>query len=161
MSLQVGKSVPQVTLKVIRDDRIQDVSYDEIFKGKTVALFAVPGAFTPTCNNIHLPSFLNVAQDLKSKGVDAIYCVAVNDPFVLEAWKKNAGIDDEITMLSDGNCDFTRQAGMDFDARGVGLGWRSKRYSLLAKDGVVMLLNVEDSPGECQVSNGKSLLDQV
>jgi len=161
MSLQFGQSVPQVTLKIIRDGKIQDISYDEIFKGKTVALFAVPGAFTPTCNNVHLPSFLNVARDLKAKGVDAIYCVAVNDPFVLEAWKKHAGIDDEITMLSDGNCDFTRQAGMEFDGRGIGLGWRSKRYSLLAKDGVVTLLNVEESPGECRISDGQSLLESI
>lgn len=161
MTLQVGLRVPQVTLKIMKEGSIQDISYDEIFKNKTVALFAVPGAFTPTCNNVHFPSFAAVAKELTQKGVDHIYCLAVNDPFVLEAWKKSAGINDEITMLSDGNCDFTRQAGMDFDARGAGLGWRSKRYSLLAKDGIVTILNVEDSPGECKISDGGTLLAEV
>ncbi|MEB3701926.1 Putative peroxiredoxin [Candidatus Bealeia paramacronuclearis] len=161
MMIEIGKEVPVVGLKIMTSEGIKDASFEGIFKGKKVALFAVPGAFTPTCSNIHLPSFSQEAQALKSKGVDAVYCVAVNDPFVLEAWKKSANIHDEIQMLSDGNCDFTRASGMELDGRGAGLGWRSNRYSLLAEDGIVKVLNIETAPGECKVSDGKTLLSQL
>ena len=161
MALQVGKELPSINLKMLTLKGIQDISAEEIFKGKKVALFAVPGAFTPTCSNIHLPSFSEHIQALKAAGVDEIYCLAVNDPFVLEAWKKATSIHDDIQMLSDGNCDFTRQVGMELDGRGAGLGWRSKRYSLVADDGVVTILNIEPSPSECHISDGKSLLNQL
>jgi peroxiredoxin len=131
---------------------------DEIFAGKTVALFAVPGAFTPTCTAKHLPSYIDNVGALKAKGVDTIACVAVNDAFVLSAWAKGQEADGKIVMLADGLGTFTKALGLEFDGSGAGLGIRSKRYSMLVKDGVVKVLNVEASPGVMEVSGADKLL---
>jgi peroxiredoxin len=134
---------------------------DEIFKGKKVALFAVPGAFTPTCNNKHIPSFLNNAAAIKAKGVQSIAVTGVNDVFVMEAWKKSTGADGNIEFLADGNGEFAKAIDMAFDGSGNGLGMRSKRYSMLVDDGVVKSLNIEDAPGKCDISGGDALLQQL
>ena len=132
-----------------------------MFKGRTVALFAVPGAFTPTCSARHLPGFRDKAAELKGKGVDAIACVSVNDAFVMGAWARNEGVStDDILMLADGNGDFTRKLGLSMDASGFGMGERSQRYSALVRDGVVEQLNIE-AGGEFRVSSADHLLTQL
>jgi peroxiredoxin len=134
---------------------------DDIFKGKKVALFAVPGAFTPTCTNMHMPSFLNNAAAIKAKGVNTIAVTGVNDVFVMEAWKKSTGAEGKVDFLADGNGEFAKAIDMAFDGSGNGLGTRSKRYSMLVEDGVVKKLNVEEAPGKCDVSGGQALLAQL
>jgi peroxiredoxin len=136
------------------------VTTDELFKGKTVALFAVPGAFTPTCSVKHLPGFKDKADALRSRGVDAIVGVAVNDVFVMGAWAKAEGISDELTLISDGNAEFTRAIGLEMDAARFGMGTRSQRYSMLVRDGRVEQLNVEEG-GEFRVSSAEHLLGQL
>ena len=136
------------------------VTTDDLFKGKTVALFAVPGAFTPTCSAKHLPGFKEKAAELKAKGVDTIACVSVNDLFVMKAWGKDQGIGDEVLLLADGNGDFTRAVGLDFDGSKFGMGPRSQRYSLIAKNGVVTQLHVEEA-GQFKVSSAEYLLEQL
>ena len=130
----------------------------EIFGGKKVVLFAVPGAFTPTCHLKHLPGFIDNADAFKKKGVDTVACVAVNDPFVLDAWAKASGGKGKVLFLSDGNGEFTKKIGLDFDGSGIGLGTRSKRYAMLVEDGVVKALNIEDSPGVADASTAEKLL---
>jgi glutaredoxin/glutathione-dependent peroxiredoxin len=137
------------------------VSTREVFGGKKVVLFAVPGAFTPTCHLKHLPGFIESAGDFKQHGVDSVVCIAVNDPFVLAAWAEKSGGKDKVLFLSDGNAEFTKKAGMDFDGSGVGLGTRSKRYAALVEDGVVKALNVEDSPGVAVESTAAKILDRL
>ena len=149
---------------VPRDDRgraHKPKTTDDIFKGKKVALFAVPGAFTPTCNNLHIPSFLNNVDAFKAKGVDTIAVTGVNDVFVMEAWKKSTGAAGKIDFLADGNGEFAKAIDMAFDGSGNGLGTRSKRYSMLVDDGVVKTLNIEDAPGKCDISGGQALLAQI
>src|ERR1700721_1787941 len=136
------------------------VSTDEVFKGKKVVLFAVPGAFTPTCHKNHLPGFVKNADAIKAKGVDTIAVTAVNDGFVMDAWKKASGAD-AIEFLADGNGDFAKAIDMTLDASGNGLGIRSKRYSMLVDDGVVKKLNLEPAPGKVEVSGGDTLLGQL
>src|SRR5690606_17098789 len=133
------------------------ISTDELFKGKKVALFAVPGAFTPTCSKEHLPGFVAEAQALKQKGVDTVACLAVNDVFVMDAWGRQSGADGKVTMLADGNADYVKALGLDLDASGLGLGTRAKRFSMLVEDGVVKKLNVEENPAACSVSSAKQL----
>ena len=128
-----------------------------MFSGKKVALFAVPGAFTPTCHQKHLPSFLAHIDEFKKKGVDSIVCIAVNDPFVLGAWEDITGAKGKVLFLSDGNAEFTKKIGMDFDGSGFGLGTRSKRYSMLVESGVIKAMNVEDSPAACSYYRRRSL----
>ena len=130
---------------------------DDVFAGKRVALFAVPGAFTPTCSAKHLPGFKDKAGDLKAKGVDAIACVSVNDVFVMKAWGKDQGVTNEVMMLADGNGDFTKAVGLEMDGKNYGMGTRSQRYSLVVKDGVVEQVNVEE-PGQFEVSSADYLL---
>ncbi|MDX1542255.1 MAG: peroxiredoxin, partial [Geminicoccaceae bacterium] len=130
-------------------------------KGRKVVLFAVPGAFTPTCSEKHLPSFLDGADEIKAKGVAAIACVAVNDPFVLRAWDAAAGIDGKIDLFSDGNAEFTRAIGLDFDGSGVGLGTRSRRYAMVVDDGVVKTLLIEDAPSQADKSSASSILSAL
>jgi len=161
MTIKVGDKLPNATFRVMTADGPKPKTTDELFKGKKVALFAVPGAFTPTCNNLHMPSFLNNAAAIKAKGVDTIAVTGVNDVFVLEAWKKSTGADGKVEFLSDGNGDFAKAIGMTFDGSAAGLGVRSKRYSMLVDDGVVKTLNVEDAPGQCSVSGGDALLKQL
>ena len=158
MAIGVGDKLPDATFKVRTADGLKDMTTAEIFGGKRVVLFAVPGAFTPTCQAKHLPSYLEHHGALTAKGVDRIACVAVNDAFVLDAWAKAGGVGDKVLMLSDGNALFTKAVGMDFDGSGFGLGTRSKRYSMLVEDRVVKALNVEEAPGVMEVSGADRIL---
>ena len=161
MTIKVGDRLPDAVFSKMTADGPRPVSTQDVFGGKTVALFAVPGAFTPTCSARHLPGFRDKAEELKGKGVDAIACVSVNDAFVMGAWADSQGIGkQDILMLGDGNGDFTRQLGLSMDAKGFGMGERSQRYSMIVKDGVVSQLNVEQ-PGEFRVSSAEHLLAQL
>jgi peroxiredoxin len=148
MSINVGDRLPEATFTISTGEGPKQVSSGELFKGKTVVLFAVPGAFTPTCSEQHLPGFVALADQLRSKGVTAIACTSVNDVFVLDAWAKARNAKDDITMLADGNGDFAKSLGLDIDLSKFGLGLRSKRYAMVLEDGVVKYLAVEDSPPE-------------
>lgn len=159
MTIQIGDPIPEVILTRIRQG-VEKVDTPTLFGAHKVVLFAVPGAFTPTCSAKHLPGFKDHAADLKAKGVDAIACVSVNDVFVMKAWGKDQGIDGEVLLLADGNGDFTRAIGLDFDGSKFGMGARSQRYSLIAKDGVVTQLNVEEA-GQFKVSSAEYLLEQL
>jgi glutaredoxin/glutathione-dependent peroxiredoxin len=161
MAIAIGDRLPEATFRVMEDDGIKTLSTGEVFGGKKVVLFAVPGAFTPTCHLKHLPGFIESAGDFKQHGVDSVVCIAVNDPFVLAAWAEKSGGEDKVLFLSDGNAEFTKKAGMDFDGSGVGLGTRSKRYAALVEDGVVKALNVEDSPGVAVESTAAKILDRL
>jgi peroxiredoxin len=158
MPIAVGDRLPDATFKVRTAEGLKDVTTGELTAGKKVVLFAVPGAFTPTCHAKHLPSYVEHYDALKAKGVDTIACVAVNDAFVLDAWAKQGEADGKVTMLADGNATFTRAIGMDFDGSGFGLGTRSKRYAMLVDDGVVKVLNVEEAPGVMEVSGADRIL---
>ena len=147
MAIAIGDRLPEATFRVMGPDGIKAMTTGEVFGGKKVVLFAVPGAFTPTCHLKHLPGFIESADEFKKNGIDTVACVAVNDPFVLGAWAETSGGKGKVLFLSDGNAEFTKKIGMDFDGSGVGLGTRSKRYAALVEDGVVKALNVEDSPG--------------
>jgi peroxiredoxin len=161
MPIKVGDRVPNATFRVMTTEGPRPKTTDEIFKGRKVALFAVPGAFTPTCNNLHLPSFLNSVEAIKRKGVHTVAVTGVNDVFVMEAWKKATGADGKIEFLADGNGDFAKGLDLTFDGSGNGLGVRSRRYSMLVDDGVVKILNIEEAPGKCDVSGGEALLKQI
>ena len=159
MTLSVGDKLPEATLIKVTADGPEQVKTSDYFAGKTVALFAVPGAYTPTCSAKHLPTFQDKGDALRAKGVDEIACTAVNDPFVLGAWAKSTGADG-ITMLADGNADFAKALGLEMDGSKFGLGTRSQRYAMLVEDGVVKQLNVE-APGEFKVSSADYLLEQM
>jgi peroxiredoxin len=158
--IKVGDKLPEVTFRMPTADGPKPVTTSEIFAGKTVALFAVPGAFTPTCSAKHLPSFKDRAKALEAKGVDKIVCTSVNDAFVMGAWGKDQKVGDDIVMLADGSADFAKAVGLDADFSKNGMGSRSKRYSMLVKDGVVQKLNVEEA-GEYKVSSAEYLLGQL
>ena len=158
MTIAVGYKLPDATFKVRTPDGLKDVTTQELTAGKKVVLFAVPGAFTPTCHAKHVPSYLEHLDALKAKGVDTIACLSVNDAFVLDAWAKSVGAEGKIVLLADGNATFTKAIGLDFDGSGFGLGTRSKRYALLADNGVVKVLNVEESPGVMEVSGADRIL---
>lgn len=160
MTIKVGDRLPAVTLTAATAEGPRPLSTDDIFKGKTVALFAVPGAFTPTCSAKHLPGFKEKASDIKAKGVDTIACLSVNDAFVMKAWGENQGVGDDILMLADGNGDFTKAVGLELDGSKFGMGPRSQRYSMIVADGVVKELNVEEG-GEFRVSAADYLLAQL
>jgi peroxiredoxin len=161
MTIQIGDRIPSATLSQGTPEGPKPVQTDEFFKGKTVALFAVPGAFTPTCSARHLPGYVDHKADLTAKGVDVIACVSVNDAFVMNAWAESQGLTgDDVVMLADGSGDFTRTVGLTLDARGFGMGERSQRYSMLVKDGVVAQLNIEQG-GEFKVSSAEHLLAQL
>ena len=159
MTISVGDRIPDVQLTLATADGPQPVSSTDFFSGKKVALFAVPGAFTPTCSARHLPSYVEKAGDLKAKGVDEIACISVNDPFVMSAWNKADGSED-ITMLADGNGEFADAVGLGMDAGKFGMGKRSQRYSMVVDDGVVKELNVE-GPGEYRASSAEYMLEQL
>jgi peroxiredoxin len=161
MALAIGDSLPDATFRVLGPDGIETLSTQDVFAGKKVVLFAVPGAFTPTCHIKHLPGFIESADEFKKEGVDTIACVAVNDPFVLAAWAEKSGGKGKVLFLSDGNAEFTKKTGMEFDGSAVGLGTRSKRYAALIEDGVVKALNVEDSPGVAVSSTAAKLLERI
>ena len=160
MTIQVGDKIPAGTLTTMTADGPKPMSTDDIFKGKRVALFAVPGAFTPTCSARHLPGYTESAAELKAKGVDTIACLSVNDAFVMGAWGKSQNVGDDVTMLADGNGDFTRELGLEMDGSKFGMGKRSQRYSMVVNDGVVEKLNVE-APGEFKVSAADYMLAQL
>jgi glutaredoxin/glutathione-dependent peroxiredoxin len=159
MTIKVGDKLPDVKLVKATEEGPEAVQSSEYFKGKKVAIFSVPGAFTPTCSARHLPGFVEKADELKSKGVDEIVATAVNDPFVMGAWNKAAGSDD-ITMLADGNGDFAEAMGLTMDGSAFGLGKRGQRWSAIVEDGVVKELNVE-APGDFSVSSAEHLLGQL
>jgi len=159
--IQTGERIPEVTLKRLGDDGIEDVPTADFFKGRKVALFGVPGAYTPTCSQKHLPGFIDHAEQFKAKGVDEIACVSVNDPFVMKEWAKASGAEGKVTLLADGNGELTQAMGLAFDGSGVGLGTRCKRFSAVVDDGVVKSLHVEESPGAVNVSGAEKLLQEV
>ena len=160
MTIQVGDTLPQANFMQVTSEGSEPVTTADVFGGKTVALFAVPGAFTPTCSAKHLPGFKDHAAELKAKGVDAIVCLSVNDAFVMRAWAKDQDITDQVVMLADGNGDFTKAVGLELDGSKFGMGLRSQRYALVAKDGVVEQLHVE-APGEFKVSSAEFLLEAL
>ena len=159
MTIRAGDRLPDVPLSVATADGPKPTTSGQYFAGKRVALFAVPGAFTPTCSARHLPSYVEKASELKGKGVDEIACISVNDPFVMAAWGQRDGSAD-ITMLADGNGAFSDAVGLSFDGSQFGMGKRSQRYSMLVDDGVVEQLNVEQ-PGEYRASSAEYMLDQL
>ena len=159
MAIQEGGKLPEATLHAIRDGTPSAVSTSELFGGKKVVLFAVPGAFTPTCSEQHLPGYVANADAIREKGVDSIVCVAVNDPFVMDAWGQDRGAGD-ITLVGDGNGDFTRALGLEMDGTGFGLGTRSQRYAMVVEDGTVTKLAVE-GPGEFDVSRAEAILETL
>src|SRR5579864_7798150 len=144
MTIKVGDTIPSATFMQMKEGGPKPVSTDELFKGKKVALFALPGAFTPTCSAKHVPGFVQNFDALKAKGIDEIACVSVNDAFVMGAWGKDQKADGKVMMLADGNGDFTRAVGLELDARANGLGMRSRRYAMIIENGVVKSLNVEN-----------------
>jgi len=160
MTIQVGDKVPDVKLTTMTEKGPGPVQTSEFFKGKTVAVFALPGAFTPTCSAKHLPGFVEKAAEFKAKGVDAILCLSVNDAFVMGAWGKAQNAGDKVMLVADGNGDFTKAVGLEMDGRAFGMGMRSQRYSMLVKDGVVSQLNVE-KPGAFEVSDAGTMLKQL
>ena len=160
MTIKVGDKVPSAKLQHKTKDGVQTLTTDEIFKGKKVVVFALPGAFTPTCSAKHLPGFKQHAPDLKAKGVDEIACLSVNDAFVMRAWGEDQAVGEDIAMLGDGNGAFTAAVGLEMDGSKFGLGKRSQRYSMIVKDGVVTELNVE-AGGEFKVSSADYMLAQL
>jgi peroxiredoxin len=161
MTINVGDKLPQATFRVMTADGPAAKTTDDLFKSKKIVLFAVPGAFTPTCHKNHLPGFVNKAGEIKAKGVDAIMVTSTNDVFVLDAWAKASGGAGVIEFLSDGNADFAKAIGLSMDGSGFGMGMRSQRYSMIVEDGTVTALNVEDAPGKADVSGAEALLGQL
>jgi len=160
MAIKVGDKVPSVKLQHMTPSGPAEISTDEVFAGKKVVLFALPGAFTPTCSAKHLPGFVEQAAAIKAKGVDTIACLSVNDPFVMGAWGKDQGVGDKVLMLADGSGDFTKAVGLELDLAGRGFGLRSQRYAMIVDDGVVTTLNVEDS-GAFLVSSADAILEAL
>jgi peroxiredoxin len=156
MTIQVGERIPAATLSYLKDG-VQTIGTEELFAGKTVVLFAVPGAFTPTCSARHLPGYVDQLEALKAKGVDRVVCMAVNDPFVMDAWRNSQNVPAEVYMLADGNAAFAKALGLELDATKFGMGVRAQRFALVAKDGVVTQLHVE-APGEFKVSSAEAVL---
>jgi len=160
MTIQVGDRIPSVTLAQMTADGPAAIGTDELFSGKKVVLFALPGAFTPTCSAQHVPGFVENADAITAKGVDTIACLSVNDAFVMGAWGDDQGAGDKVLMVADGSADFTKAAGLELDLTGVGFGLRSQRYAMIVEDGVVTTLNVE-APGEFSVSSAEAILDSL
>lgn len=162
MTISKGDTLPDATLVQMGAEGPAPVSISDKLKGRKVVLFAVPGAYTPTCHSAHVPSFIRTKDQFAGKGVDEIICISVNDPFVMKAWGESTGATEAgITMLADAESAFTKAIGMDFDAPPAGLIGRSKRYAMLVEDGVVTQLNAESSPGECEISAGEGLLADI
>ncbi len=157
MAIQVGDKLPKATLKVTTNEGPEDRTTDEIFGGKKVVLFAVPGAFTPTCSARHLPGYIQNAKEIKAKGVDTIVCLAVNDAFVMGAWGEAQNAGEDVLMAADGSAKFAKALGLDFDASRFGMGIRAQRFAAIVDDGVVTTLNVE-APMKLEVSDADSIL---
>ncbi|MEI6487235.1 MAG: peroxiredoxin [Sphingomonadales bacterium] len=160
MTISVGDSIPQMTLVKATADGPAPVTTAELFGGRTVALFSVPGAFTPTCSARHLPGYVDNAEAMRAKGVDEIVCVSVNDAFVMKAWGASANADGKVTMIADGNADFSKALGLTFDGSAYGMGVRGQRFSMIVKDGKVTELNIEP-PGAFGVSSAEHLMGQL
>ena len=160
MTIKVGDKVPQATFTKMTENGPEQVDTDTLFKGRRVAFFSVPGAFTPTCSAKHLPGFVEKAGELKAKGIDEVVGTAVNDAFVMGAWGKSAGTGDKVTLLADGNGDFAQAVGLTMDGSKFGMGTRGQRYSMVVNDGVVEQLNIE-GPGEFKVSSAEHMLSQL
>lgn len=161
MTIAVGDRLPDATLRIVTQAGPKSTSAAELLGTGRVVLFAVPGAFTPTCSNVHLPSYVETAAQLTAAGVDRIVCLSVNDPFVMAAWGAAQGVGDDIVLASDGNADFTRAVGMDIDASMGGLGVRSKRYAMVIEDGIVTTFLPEDDGFSALVSTGQCVLDTL
>ena len=161
MTIKPGDRLPEASFGVKTADGPQKLTTDQVFAGRKVVLFGVPGAFTPTCHMNHLPGFLTHFDAIKAKGVDTIACVAVNDLFVMDNWAKTSGADGRILFLADGNGDFAKAIGLSFDGSGFGLGVRSQRYSMLVEHGVVKSLHIEDAPGKADVSGAEAMLKSL
>ncbi len=160
MAIRAGERMPAGTLKRMTKEGPKDISTDELFKGKLVVLFSVPGAFTPTCDAKHLPGFVQLADQIRARGVDTLACMAVNDVFVMNAWGKASGVGDKILMLADGNGEYARALGLELDAKGYGMGTRGQRFAIIARDGVATHVNVE-APGQFKVSAAEYVLGQL
>ncbi len=162
MAISVGDRVPEATLLRLGADGPEGVKVSELTKGRKVVIFAVPGAFTPTCHMAHVPSFIRVKDQLAEKGVDEIVCLAVNDPFIMKIWGEQTGATEAgITMLSDGNSEFTKAIGMEFSAEPVGFVDRSQRYAMLVEDGTVTRMHIEEGRGTCEMSGGEAMLESL
>jgi len=161
MTISVGDRVPAATFTTMTPDGPAPKTSDDIFKGKKVVLFAVPGAFTPTCHKNHMPGFVKNADAIKAKGIDTIAVTAVNDVFVMDAWKKASGAEGKIEFLADGSADFAKAIGLSLDASARGLGVRSQRYCMVVDDGVVKSISVEDTPGKAELSGADNLLKNI
>lgn len=159
MAIQEGDKLPEATMHTMRDGRPTPVTTADLFAGKKVVVFAVPGAFTPTCSQAHLPGYVVKADDIKAKGVDDIVCISVNDAFVMGSWGESANAE-ALTMVGDGNGDFTKALGLEMDGSGFGLGTRSQRYAMIVEDGVVTKLSVE-APGQFEVSAAEAILEAL
>ncbi len=160
MTIQVGDSIPSATLNIMTADGPSAITTDDIFKGKTVALFGLPGAFTPTCSAQHLPGFVANADALKAKGVDSIVCLAVNDAFVMGAWGKDQNVGDKVMLVADGSAAFTKAAGLELDLTERGLGLRCQRFSMVVDDGVVKSLSI-DPAGTFEATGAEKILEQL
>ncbi|HEX7198515.1 MAG TPA: peroxiredoxin [Dongiaceae bacterium] len=160
MAIKAGERMPAGVLKRMTKDGPKDLSTDELFRGKLVVLFSVPGAFTPTCDARHLPGFVQLADQIRAKGVDSIACMAVNDVFVMNAWGKAQGVGDKVLMLADGNGDYARALGLELDAKNYGMGTRGQRFAVVVKDGVATHVNVE-AGGQFKVSAAEYILGQL
>ena len=160
MTIKVGDSIPSATLIKMTEEGPRPVTTEELFGGRTVALFSVPGAFTPTCSAKHLPGFVENADEIRARGIDEIVCISVNDAFVMGAWGKSANVGDKITMLADGNADFVKALGLTMDGSKFGMGTRGQRFSMLVRDGRVEQLNVEE-PGAFKVSSAEHMIEQL
>lgn len=161
MTIKVGDKIPSVQLKHMTENGPAEISTDELFAGKTVVLFALPGAFTPTCSAKHVPGYVSHVEELKGKGVDTVACLSVNDAFVMGAWGKDQKADGKVLMLADGSAELTKKLGLDLDLTPHGMGVRSKRYAMVVKDGTVAHLAVEENPGALDVSAAEKILAAV
>lgn len=160
MAIKAGDRMPSGTFKTMTAEGPRDISTDELFKGKKVVLFSVPGAFTPTCDAKHLPGFVQQADAIRAKGIDTIACMAVNDAFVMGAWGKTSNVGDKVLMLADGNGDYAKALGLEMDARGFGMGVRGQRFAIVVEDGVAKQVLVEE-PREFKVSSAEHVLSQL
>jgi peroxiredoxin len=160
MAIKVGDKMPAGTLTLVTKDGPQKIAAEEYFKGKKVVLFSLPGAFTPTCDAKHLPGFVQKADEIHAKGIGTIACISVNDAFVMKAWGKAQGVEGKVDMLADGNADYTKAMGLDFDASGFGMGTRGQRFAVVVDNGVIKHLNIEGK-GEFKVSSAEYVLEQL
>jgi len=161
MTIKVGDKMPEGGFAVMTDDGPGGLTTSELFSGKKVVVFAVPGAFTPTCSAKHLPGFVENVAAIKAKGVDTVACLSVNDVFVMDAWGKSAGVEDNITMLADGNCDYCKALGLEIDASGFGMGMRGSRFALVVDDGVVSQAYIEAAPTDLAASSAENVLKNL